>query len=236
MKRTAIISLAGLDCLGRPCHGQRRHCGAIDMTKNLIHQWRCRAGNGEWRWPAWFPSRIGRTPLGHPSLPSNTERPAVGFSPQRRLGPGNVASISSLEGRTIPTIRSQQRRPVNLASFVKAIKGGHVTARLTGWLGGSGTRTDQAFVEVDFKNKTGSLVGTSMVLAGVTESVRGGKTEFVRQMATAAVPKNARSAFVQLQLQPRNRTDLQRRLCRQRRVGVLGHLIEECPSTRRGGR
>jgi hypothetical protein len=65
-------------------------------------------------------------------------------------------------------------------------------------LGGSGTRTDQAFVEVDFKNKKGFLVGSSMTIGGVTESVRGGKTELVREADSGTVPKGARSAFVQL--------------------------------------
>jgi hypothetical protein len=85
---------------------------------------------------------------------------------------------------------------VSLAAYVNAIKG--VTATLEGWLGGSGTRADQAFVEVDFKNKKGFLVGSSMTIGGVTESVRGGKTELVREADSGTVPKGARSAFVQL--------------------------------------
>jgi hypothetical protein len=87
---------------------------------------------------------------------------------------------------------------VSLGAYVNAIKGGDVTATLEGWLGGSGTRTDQAFVEVDFKNKKGFLVGSSMTIGGVTESVRGGKTELVREADSGTVPKGARSAFVQL--------------------------------------
>jgi hypothetical protein len=51
---------------------------------------------------------------------------------------------------------------------------------------------------VDFKNKKGFLVGSSMTIGGVTESVRGGKTELVREADSGTVPKGARSAFVQL--------------------------------------
>jgi hypothetical protein len=87
---------------------------------------------------------------------------------------------------------------VNLSSYVTAIKGGHVTAKLQGWLGGSGTATDEAFVELDFKNKKGFLIGSSMTLGPVTEADRGGVTKLVQQTNSAAVPKGARSAFVQL--------------------------------------
>jgi hypothetical protein len=87
---------------------------------------------------------------------------------------------------------------VNLKPYVNSIKGGHVMAKLSGWLGGSGTRTDEAFVEVDFKNAQGSLIGTSMTLGPVTESDRGGVTELLNRTDTATVPKGARSAYVQL--------------------------------------
>ena len=107
---------------------------SASMTKNLIVNGGAEQGTGSGDGHV-VPGPIGRTRPGRPSLPSSTERLAV---------------VSLLRRR--------------LASFVNAIKGGHVTARLTGWLGGSGTRTDQAFVEVDFKNKMGFLVGSSMVL------------------------------------------------------------------------
>jgi hypothetical protein len=87
---------------------------------------------------------------------------------------------------------------VNLTPYVNSIKAGHVTAKLHGWLGGSGTRTDEAFVEVDFKNSQGFLVGPSLTLGPVTESDRGGVTELLLRKAAATVPKGARSAFVQL--------------------------------------
>jgi hypothetical protein len=87
---------------------------------------------------------------------------------------------------------------VNLAPYVTSIKGGHVMAKIIGWLGGSGTRTDEAFVELDFKNKNGSLTGNSLTLGPVTESDRGGVTELLKRTDVGAVPKNARSAYVQL--------------------------------------
>ncbi len=83
---------------------------------------------------------------------------------------------------------------MNLAPYVNSIKTGHVTAKLAGWLGGSGTWTDEAFVELDFKNSKGFLVGSWMTLGPVTESDRGGKTELVEQSDSATVPKSARSA------------------------------------------
>ena len=89
---------------------------------------------------------------------------------------------------------------VNLAPYVNAIKRGDVSAHLTGWLGGSGTNTDEAFVELDFKNQAGGLIGTSMTLGPVTESQRGGLTELLMESDTATVPKGARSAYVQLSL------------------------------------
>lgn len=87
---------------------------------------------------------------------------------------------------------------VNLSSYVNAIKGGHVTAEIQGWLGGSGSATDEAFVEVDFKNKKGFLTGSSLTIGPVTEAQRGGVTELMKQTNTATVPKGARSAYVQL--------------------------------------
>jgi hypothetical protein len=87
---------------------------------------------------------------------------------------------------------------VNLKPYVNSIKAGHVSATFHGWLGGSGTRTDEAFVELDFKNSKGFLVGTSMTLGPVTESDRGGVTELLERTDAATVPKGARSAFVQL--------------------------------------
>lgn len=87
---------------------------------------------------------------------------------------------------------------VNLSPYVTAIKGGHVTAKLQGWLGGSGTATDEAFVELDFKNKKGFLIGNSITIGPVTEAERGGVTELMQQTDSGTVPKGARSAYVQL--------------------------------------
>ena len=53
-------------------------------------------------------------------------------------------------------------------------------------------------MEVDFKNKKGFLIGSSVTLGPVTEAQRGGVTELVKQSTSAAVPKGARSAYVQL--------------------------------------
>jgi hypothetical protein len=196
MKRTAIISLAGLITSAGLVVTSGVPAGA-SMTKNLIKNGGAEQGTGS--------GNGGVVPVPDWTDTTGASFTAVkygatggGFPTATSPGPGNRGANFFAGGPNDPNDSVTTTQTVNLASFVNAIKGGHVTARLTGWLGGSGTRTDQAFVEVDFKNKKGFLVGSSMVLAGVTESVRGGQTELVRQLVNAPVPKSARSAFVQL--------------------------------------
>jgi hypothetical protein len=121
-----------------------------------------------------------------------------GFLTATSPGPKNRGSNFFAGGPNDSFDSITTTQTVNLASYVNAIEGGHVTATLAGWLGGSGTRTDEAFVEVDFKNKKGFLIGTSLTLGPVTESDRGGVTELLRRSATEAVPPTAKSAYVQL--------------------------------------
>ncbi len=197
MKRTAIISLAGLIASAGLVMADGVPADASTTTKNLIINGGAEQGTGSNNGsvvpvPDWTDS------TGTSFTVVKYGATGGGFLTATSPGPAKRGVNFFAGGPNDPNDSVTATQTVNLASFVNAIKGGHVTAKLTGWIGGSGTRTDQTFVEVDFKNKKGFLVGTSMVLAGVTESVRGGKTELVKQMATAAVPTNARSAFVQL--------------------------------------
>jgi hypothetical protein len=121
-----------------------------------------------------------------------------GFLTATSPGPVNRGANFFAGGPNDPNDSVTTTQTVSLAPYLSSIKGGHVTANLTGWLGGSGTRTDETFVEVDFKNKQGFLVGSPLSLGGVTESVRGGQTELVKRSDADTVPKNAQSAYVQL--------------------------------------
>ncbi len=196
MKRSAVISLAGLVAsLGIGVAGALPAGAAT--TKNLITNGGAELGTG---------SGNG----GVVTVPDWTETTGAsftvvkygatggGFLTATSPGPTNRGLNFFAGGPNDPNDSIVATQTVNLSSYAGAIKGGQVTAKLSGWLGGSGTQTDQALVEVDFKNKKGFLVGTSMQIGAVTESQRGGVTELVKQTAAATVPKNARSAYVQL--------------------------------------
>jgi len=197
MKRTAVISLAGLVASVGIVVVNGVPAGAAS-TKNLIINGGAEQGAGSGNGhvvpvPDWTDS------TGTSFTAVKYGATGGGFLTATSPGPKNRGLNFFAGGPNDPLDSIVATQTVNLAPYVNAIKGGHVTANLMGWLGGSGTRTDQAFVEVDFKNKKGFLVGTSMTIGGVTESVRGGETELVRETDDGVVvPKNARSAYVQL--------------------------------------
>jgi hypothetical protein len=196
MRRTAIISLAGLVATLGVVVVDGAPAGAA-TTKNLILNGNAEKGTGSSNGsvvtvPDWTKS----TGMSFTAVQYGAT--GGGFLTATSPGPKNRGVNFFAGGPSDPLDSIVASQTVNLSAYVNAIKGGHVTASLNGWLGGSGTRTDQAFVEVDFKNKKGFLIGTSMTIGGVTESVRGGKTELVRESDSSAVPKGARSAFVQL--------------------------------------
>jgi hypothetical protein len=91
---------------------------------------------------------------------------------------------------------------ISLAPFLTAIKAGKARFSLSGWLGGFGTQNDSGFIEVDWKNASGSLVGTSATLGPVTAAQRNNVTGLLQLAASGKVPKGARNAFVQLSLFP----------------------------------
>ncbi len=195
MRRFAVISLVGLVAsLGIAVVGA---VPASAATKNLILNGNAESGAGS--------STGAVVPVPDWTDSTGTSFTAVkygatgdGFLTATSPGPKNRGVNFFAGGPNDPNDSIVATQTVNLAPFVNSIKTGHVTAKLAGWLGGSGTRTDEAFVELDFKNSKGFLVGSSMTLGPVTEADRGGKTELVQQSDAAAVPKSARSAFVQL--------------------------------------
>ena len=195
MRRYAVISLVGLVAsLGIAVTGA---APASAAPKNLILNGNAEAGAGS--------STGAVVPVPDWTDSTGTSFTAVkygatggGFLTATSPGPKNRGLNFFAGGPNDPDDSIVATQTVDLAPYVNSIKGGHVTAKLAGWLGGSGTRTDEAFVELDFKNSKGFLVGSSMTLGPVTESDRGGKTELVEQTAVATVPKSARSAYVQL--------------------------------------
>jgi hypothetical protein len=87
---------------------------------------------------------------------------------------------------------------VNVASAASAIDAGGVSYNLSGWLGGWTTYAGYTQLSVTFLNASGAQVGSSASLPTVSESDRGGKTEFLARSATGAVPAGTRSILVQL--------------------------------------
>ena len=87
---------------------------------------------------------------------------------------------------------------ISLSKYVTKIKGGKVTFTIAGWFGGKSNLTDEAFMEVDFKNASGGLIGTGGTVGGITASQRHNTTELLHSLKTGKVPAGARSVFVQL--------------------------------------
>jgi hypothetical protein len=197
MRRFAVIPLVGLVVsLGVAVTGAAP-ASAAGTTKNLIHNGNAEAGTGSGTGavvpvPDWTDS------TGNSFTAVKYGATGGGFLTASSPGPMNRGVNFFAGGPSDPNDSIVATQTVSLAPFVNAIKGGHVTAKLAGWLGGSGTRTDEAFVELDFKNGQGSLVGSSLTLGPVTETDRGGKTELLERLDAETVPKGARSAFVQL--------------------------------------
>jgi hypothetical protein len=87
---------------------------------------------------------------------------------------------------------------ISLSAYSSAIKAGTAKFKLQGWLGGYSSQEDQAFVELDFKNAQGSLVGTSATLGPVTAEDRNDVTGFLKESTSGSVPKQAKTAYLQL--------------------------------------
>ncbi len=197
MRRSAVIPLVGLLASLGFAAADAGPASAAGTTKNLIHNGNAEAGTG---------SGTGAVvPVPDWTDSTGTSFTAVKYGATGGLfptasspGPLNRGVNFFAGGPNDPNESIVATQTVSLASFVSSIKGGHVTAKLAGFLGGSGTRTDEAFVELDFKNSKGFLVGPSMTLGPVTESDRGGQTELLSRLTSAPVPKNARSAYIQL--------------------------------------
>jgi hypothetical protein len=87
---------------------------------------------------------------------------------------------------------------VDVSSAAQAIDGGGVTYDLSGWLGGWTTYAGYANVSAQFLDGSAHQLGTAAQLPTVSESDRGGKTEFLARDTTGAVPAGTRSVLVQV--------------------------------------
>ena len=87
---------------------------------------------------------------------------------------------------------------VDVSSAASAIDAGGVDFNLSGWLGGWTTYSGYTDVSLEFLSSTGAQLGTTASLPTVTESERGGTTEFLARSTTGAVPTGTRSILVQL--------------------------------------
>ena len=86
---------------------------------------------------------------------------------------------------------------VDVSSAATAIDGG-VTYNLSGLLGGWTTYAGYVQVSLSFENAAGTQLGATAELPTVSESQRGGKTEFLSRALTGAVPAGTRSILVQM--------------------------------------
>ena len=126
-----------------------------------------------------------------------------GFPTNSSPGPSNRGKnffaggpTSGPNGENSPT--AVQRIP--LKPYVSAIQAGTAKFKVQAWLGGVGSKSDSAFVEIDFKTGEkgfGSVTG-SVDIGPVTAAQRHNKTGLILQSATGTVPKGTRSVLVQL--------------------------------------
>jgi hypothetical protein len=86
---------------------------------------------------------------------------------------------------------------VSVASAASAIDGGAVDYDLSAWLGGWTTDAGYAELSLSFLSSAGAPLG-SAALPTVTESDRGGATEFLARSATGVVPAGTRTIKVSL--------------------------------------
>ena len=123
-----------------------------------------------------------------------------GFPTANSPGPPNRGKDFFAGGPGTDTVTAVQT--ISLAPYLTAIKAGKAQFSLSGWLGGFGSQNDSGFVEVDWKNASGSLVGTSATIGPVTAAQRNNVTGLLQEATSGTVPKGARKAFVQLSLFP----------------------------------
>lgn len=89
---------------------------------------------------------------------------------------------------------------VSLSKYLTAIKAGKATFSTFAWVGGLGSLNDSGLVELDFKNASGGLIGTSTTLGPVTAAQRNNVTSLLKRAASGTVPKAARSVFIQISM------------------------------------
>lgn len=87
---------------------------------------------------------------------------------------------------------------VDVSSAASAIDAGGVDYNLSGLLGGWTTYSGYVQISLEFLGSAGTQLGTTAELPTVTESQRGGASEFLSRSLTGAVPSGTRSILVQM--------------------------------------
>lgn len=90
------------------------------------------------------------------------------------------------------------RQVADVSSAASAIDAGGVTYSLSGLLGGWTTYAGYVQISLQFRDAAGAQLGATADLPTVSESQRGGKTEFLSRSLTGAVPAGARSILVRM--------------------------------------
>lgn len=86
----------------------------------------------------------------------------------------------------------------DVSSAAAAIDAEGVTYSLSGLLGGWTTYAGYVQISLQFRNSAGAQLGATADLPTVSESQRGGKTEFLSRSLTGAVPAGTRAILVQM--------------------------------------
>ena len=174
--------------------------GGAATSKNLIRNPGAEAGAG---------SATGATvPVPHWTSTNGTHFTAVAYGASGGFPAASGPGLPTKHGKNFfaggpadGSISEVAVQTISLRPYLTAIKTGTEPFTASAWLGGFDGQSDDALVEIDWKHGT-SLVGTSVILGPVTESDRGGNTEFLQRSATGTVPKTANHAYVQLIMDP----------------------------------
>ncbi len=123
---------------------------------------------------------------GSPGFPSNAS-PAPHNRGKNFFAGGSDKNFNDIVAvQTIPIGKYAQQIDNDAMKFTAA-----------GWFGGKGAERDVALLEIDFKDASGSLIGTSTTVGGVTAANRHNVTGLLHRLKTAYIPVHARSIYVQ---------------------------------------
>jgi len=135
---------------------------------------------------------------GQPNLPGWTGNGSVGVCrygpdvPLNSPGPADRGNQYFSGGTSAVATASQT---VNLASYAATIDAGSQSYTLSGWLGGWSSQNDNARVKVEFKNASGSTLGSAEI-GPVLAAERNNVSGLVLKSVSGTLPSGARSAVV----------------------------------------